>query len=211
MIFFIPAYDEATRTNLAVIKPILPQEAVSLLAEQAIRANLWFDLPNHDLLFVMSHGNSDKIWGHDDKPALTSDDKSLFEHKKAFVFACYTANELGMVLKKYQNIYWGYTGAIAAPSQQPHLIEFFRTIFKHIVENFPNCSDAASIMTLIEAIKLLCHQMENEFDLLFEAGEDIDIINYTCLLHIWSRLRVYHFEEDDPIQHASAKDGYIFE
>jgi hypothetical protein len=211
MIFFIPAYDEATRTNLAVIQPILPKEAVSLLAEQAIKENLWFYLPNHDLLFVMSHGNSDKIWGHDDKPALTSEDKLGFEHKKAFVFACYTANELGIVLKERQNIYWGYTGAIAAPSQQPHLIEFFSTIFKHIIENFPNCSDAASIKALIETIQFLCLQMENELDLLFEAGEDIDIINYTCLLHIWSRLRVYHFDHDDSIQHPAAKDGYIFE
>jgi hypothetical protein len=211
MIFFIPAYDEATRTNLEVLKPILPREAVSLLAEQAIRAHLWHCLPNHDLLFVMSHGNSDKIWGHDDKPAVTTEDQSLFENKKIFVFACYTANELGIILKKRQNIYWCYTGAIAAPSQEPHLIAFFRTIFKHIIDHFPNGSDVASIRALIETIKLLCHQMENEFDLLLEAGEDIDIINYTCLLHIWNRLRVYHFEHDDCIQHSSAQDGYIFE
>jgi hypothetical protein len=194
-----------------VIRPILPSQAVQLLAEYAVKENLWIHLPHHDLLFVMSHGNSDKIWGNDDKPALTSNDLSSFENKKAFVFACYTANELGIVLKERQNIYWGYTGAIAAPSQQSHLIPFFSSIFKHIIENFPKCLDESSIQNLIETIKLHCHQIENELDLLFEAGEDIDIINYTCLLHIWSRLRVYHFEHDVPILHSSAKDGFIFE
>jgi hypothetical protein len=99
MIFFIPAYDEATRTNLAVIQPILPKQAVPLLAEQAIKENLWLHLPNHDILFVMGHGNSDKIWGNNDEIALTLEDKVLFKNKKVFVFACYTANELGRVFK----------------------------------------------------------------------------------------------------------------
>jgi hypothetical protein len=211
MIFFVPAYDEATRTNLAVIQPILPKQAVLLLAEQAIKENLSLYLPEHDVVFVMSHGNSDRIWGNNDKPAFVSTDSTLFESKKAFVFACYTANELGQMFKQNHNIYWGYTGAIAAPSMESHSIEFFRAIFKYIIENFPNCLDTTTIHNLIQNIKSLCHQMENELDALFDIGENIDILSYTCLLHIWSRLRVFHFDYDLPMQHPDAKDGYIFD
>jgi hypothetical protein len=210
MLFFIPSYDEATKANLDVVRPILPQNCTLLLTQNATRSLLLHHLELNDTMFVMSHGNSDNIWDNNKESALGLND--TFFHKKAFVFACFTANQLSKHWQANNNIYWGYKGSISAPSRQIRVSLFFSTIFKNIIENFPICENVLEIRNFIETLKTLCAQVENEIDNLYNAGEPVDVINcYTCLFHIWSRLRVCHFAHFDTIQHPEAREGDLFE
>ena len=213
MIFFIPAYDDATRANLGVITSIIPQNSVQLLEQNATRANLWQHLRTDNLLFAMAHGDSDAIWdNNEDKRALALADSTHFTGKKTFIFACFTANELGQHLKTHNSIYWGYTGSIAAPTHSELLTPIFTSIFKHIITFFPNCEDIQAINTSINKLKLLCNNAENEIDRLWETNDDIDVISsYNCLNHIWNRLRVHHFGYEQIIQHPESQIGDLFE
>ena len=210
MLFFIPSYDEATKANLDVVRPILPQNCTLLLTQNATRSLLLHHLELNDTMFIMSHGSSDKIWDNNKESALGLED--TFFHKKAFVFACFTANELSKHWQANNNIYWGYTGSITAPSPQNKVVSVFSTIFKNIIESFPTHNSVIELRDFIESLKTLCNNAENEIDTLYNAGESIDVINcYTCLFHIWSRLRVYHFAHFDTIQHPEAREGDLFE
>lgn len=213
MIFFIPAYDDATRANLGVIEPIIPQNSVQLLEQNATRANLWQHLSTNNLLFAMAHGDSDAIWdNNEDKRALVLEDNSHFTGKKAFIFACFTANELGQYLKMNNSIYWGYTGSIAAPTHTELLTPIFTSIFQHIITFFPDCDDIQAIHGSIETLKLLCSNAENEIDMLWEMNDEIDVMSsYNCLNHIWNRLRVHHFDHPQVIQHPESQIGDLFE
>jgi hypothetical protein len=212
MIFFIPAYDEATRANLSVITSIIPENSIQLLDQRATRENLWQHLNNNDILFAMSHGNSDVIWDNNDEAALIPTDNINFVNKRAFVFACFTANELGQHLKSNQSIYWGYTGSIAAPSDQIELLPLFTPIFQQIITHFPNCKDILEINSLLNTLKTFCNNAENAIDILWETNDTLDVMSsYNCLNHIWNRLRVHHFEHETPIQHPHAEIGDLFE
>ena len=213
MIFFIPAYDDATRANLSVVTPIIPQNSVQLLEQNATHANLWQHLSNDSLLFAMAHGDSDAIWDNNEvKRALALEDNIHFIGKKAFIFACFTANELGYSLKANNSIYWGYTGSIAAPTHAELLTPIFTSIFQHIITFFPNCDDIQTISSSMHILKLLCNNAENEIDMLWEVNDEMDVMSsYNCLNHIWNRLRVHHFNHKQVIQHPESQIGDLFE
>ena len=213
MIFFIPAYDDATRANLGVIMPVIPQNSIQLLEQNATRANLWQHLSTNNLLFAMAHGDSDAIWDNNEiRRALALMDNTHFIDKKSCVFACFTANELGLHLKMHNSIYWGYTGSIAASTHSELLTPIFASIFQHIITFFPNCDDKQAINTSIHKLKLLCDNAQNEVDTLYEMNDDIDVMSsYNCLNHIWNRLRVHHFAHKQVIQHPESQIGDLFE
>jgi hypothetical protein len=213
MIIFIPTYDSATKSNLEVVRPILPKTYIALLEKEATRIHLWHYLNKENVLFAMSHGNSDALWDNNDEKALKIEDAAAFDNKKAFVFACFTANSLGFALKKQHSIYWGYTGRVAAPSSQPIVKALFSTIFEYILNHFSDCVDEFNINTMLETIKRLCDKAEYQLDEIIEAGEFVedDLECYCCLQHIWNRLKVHHFDWNEPLKHIEARDGDLFE
>lgn len=210
MIAFITAYDDATTANHTIIRPIIPENTLLLENLSATRENLWLHLPNYSTLFAMSHGNSDTLWDNENNAAISLKDLAFFNDKRAFIFACYTANELGRQLKNNNNIYWGYTGSIAPPTDKITTIPLFQSIFKYIIANFDICESREQIATMIHNLKNRCNAIEIELDVLFDAGENV-IESYNCLNHIWSRLRVLHFSFDEAITHPEAPKGDLFE
>jgi hypothetical protein len=213
MIIFIPAYDDATKANLDVVQSIIPTTAVALLEKEATRIHLWHHLKQENNLFAMSHGNSDVLWDNNDEKALRMDDSDAFANKKAFVCACFTANSLGMALKKQNSIYWGYTGRIAAPSSQPIVKDLFSNIFEYILNHFNQCVENYEIDSMLEKIKQLCDEAAYQLDEIIESGAFVedDLECYTCLQHLWSRLRVHHFDSNQPLKHIGAIDGDLYE
>lgn len=209
MIAFITAYDEATTANHTIICPIIPATTLLLERQSATRENLWQQLPEYPLLFAMSHGNSDTLWDNNNNAAINLEDLALFTNKRAFVYACYTANELGRELKINNNIYWGYTGSIAAPTDKTATIPLFRSIFQFIITNFGICENRQDIDKMLHDLKNLCNAIEIELDILFETGDDV-MESYTCLNHIWNRLRINHFAFEDVIKHPEALAGDLF-
>ena len=210
MLIFIPAYDDATKTNLNVVLPIIPHHAFSLIGEAATREQLWLQLAEHTHLFAMCHGNSDVLWDNINKPAIKTRDFQDFVEKQAFVFACYTSNELGKQLKTNRSIYWGYTGSIVTPTDEIEVIHLFREIFQFIINDFHTCKNVEQVATMIHDLKTLCHTAEETLDTLFYTGSNI-LSSYTCLNHIWNRLRVHHFASEEPLKHIEAREGDLFE
>lgn len=209
MIAFITAYDDATTANHTIVCPIIPANILLLERQSATRENLWQQLPNYAILFAMSHGNSDTLWDNNNNAAINLDDLALFRDKRAFVFACYTANELGKELKINNTIYWGYTGSIAAPTDKMTTIPLFQSIFQYIIAHFGVCENIEQINRMLHDLKNLCNAVELELDILFDAGDDV-MESYTCLNHIWNRLRINHFAYDDAIKHPEALAGDLF-
>jgi hypothetical protein len=208
MIAFITAYDDATTANHTIVCPIIPNTILLLERLSATRENLWQQLPNYTTLFAMSHGSSDTLWDNNNNAAIKLEDIALFTDKRAFVFACYTANELGRKLKINNNIYWGYTGSIAAPTDKTVVIPFFQSIFQFIITNFGICEDRLQIDRMLHDLKNLCNAIETQLDILYESGDDVDVMeSYTCLNHIWNRLRINHYAFDDVIKHPEAFAG----
>jgi hypothetical protein len=213
MIIFIPAYDDATKSNLEVVQSILPETAILLLEQEATRLHLWHHLYQENVLFAMSHGNSDALWDNQDEKALKMEDSEAFVDKKAFVCACFTANSLGFALKKQNSIYWGYTGRIAAPSSQPIVKSIFSNIFEYILTHFNHCVNDSEIDKMVENIKQLCDEAAYQLDEIIESGTFVedDLECYNCLQHLWSRLRVHHFSSNQPLKHIGAVDGDLYE
>lgn len=143
-------------------------------------------------LFVMTHDTSYDFFDQNDKIAINNSHHNLFLHRKSFVFACYTANELGRELGK-KGVYWGYTGGIQAPDDtHKKSIEIFASIFKKIIENFSHCEKDEQINEFIHELKNICDNFAYEFDELFE-NEHFDALDaHRCLIHIWNRLRVWN-------------------
>lgn len=138
MIFFTPAYDAATQLNLAIARAIRPPGCEALFGAEATRERLLDALAeNHgDPLFAMSHGEKDRLLAQNlattEALALTASDAARIGRRPLFVFACHTASELGRDLAASGAVYWGYTGAINAPAENPELAPLFIPIFERI-------------------------------------------------------------------------------
>jgi hypothetical protein len=211
MIAFITAYDDATNANYNVVQPIIPETTLLLGSSSANRENLWHHLPHFSTLFAMSHGNSDTLWDNENNAAINLADVALLTNKKAFVFACYTANDLGRQMRANSNIYWGYTGSIAAPTDEMATIPLFQSIFQYVIAHFSICESKPQIDNMLQNLKNLCDSTANEFDNLYAEGADINLMAYNCLNDIWTRLRVNHFDFAEAIKHPEAPQGDLFE
>lgn len=98
MIFFVPAYDPATESNLAVAERIVPEVCHSLLGNLATRSRLISALSRETVpLFAMAHGRPYRLLAHGGETALSADDSTLLARRPVFVYACHTATELGEV------------------------------------------------------------------------------------------------------------------
>jgi len=117
MILFVPGSDEPTNANLDIGKR-LANGHIHLLAEKAIRSNLielLHELKNESL-FSMSHGKSDMLLDNNRETAIGIDDKHLFTNRVVYAWACHTGSNLGKHIADNNGIWWGYTGAVTAPS-----------------------------------------------------------------------------------------------
>ena len=204
MIVFIPAHDAQTTDNLAVVSSILPENAVLLVAQQATRQQLLTHFESHNTLFAMSHGTSEAIWENDDTPAFNLSDITRFsDSKRVYVFACFTANELGEAFKNQGSVYWGYTGRVQSPNSEQVKVHIFQRIFTHILTYFPLCTTIESIKLSLVAIKNLCDRADAELDEI----DPTDLESRRAILDIWNRLRIKHFELAESILHPEAQVG----
>ena len=62
---------------------------------------------------IFSHGKANYCLGNDNIPAFTTNDVALLTHRKAFVYACWTAVELGKIAASQPNCFYaGYNNAV---------------------------------------------------------------------------------------------------
>ncbi len=207
MIFFITAYDDATRANFNIIAPLLPNGHTILSQTGATKEKILEAFSNsQDDLFAMSHGNPTFLYDNEDNQAICSEEATLLSNRICYVYACYTANYLGRAAAKCNAIYWGYTGAVHAPDESPETIGLFQSIFRYIMNEFNSVTDLNSIVRVISGIKEKCDEADSGLDDL-EAGVD----SYAATRHIWARLRVNVNGEDEQITHVEAGKTDLFE
>ena len=231
MIFFAPAYDPATHLNLVIVRRILPSGCQALLGAEATRTALLAALEQdgEDTVFAMSHGEKERLLaqnrttaeeldcedlGPKEKKdrlevgkttALASSDTASVGRRRLFVFACHTASVLGRALTGEGAVYWGYTGAINAPAENPDLAFLFIPIFEYIRDAWHGAGTSRERQNVLVHLATLCTKAEGSLDDLALEDEGLDVGSaYLCLLHIWDRLRIWTRGAESPEHHPSA-------
>ncbi len=144
MILFVPGYDEATKANLDIGKQ-LADGHIALLAEKAIRSNLIELLRTleNESLFSMSHGKYDMLLDNNSETAISIDDKPLLTNRTVYAWACHTGSNLGEHIADNNNaVWWGYTGAVTAPSTSEPFYQKQKEVFRFIQNSFEKASVA---------------------------------------------------------------------
>jgi len=202
------AYDEATIANLSVGRQLADRH-IALLAEDATRDNLMALLKQskEEPLFTMSHGKYDKLLDNNRKPAITLVDRPLFINRVVYVWACHTGTNLGKKIAfRNKGIWWGYTGAVTAPSISEPFRQKQQEVFRFIQDHFDKAVTKEDILNLLNDIKDKCDQMLSFFDEQMNNYPDADLFEiYSCSQHIWERLRVWHSSDDEPLMHEESQ------
>jgi len=206
VIFFVPGYDSATESNLAVAKRIVPEVCHSLLGKLATRAELISALNREAVpLFAMAHGRPHRLLAHGGETALAADDSILLARRPVFVYACHTATVLGEVASRNGAVWWGYTGSVTAPDSAPLFLPLFAAIFSFIRDAFPHSSSPEEHSSILLRLAELCQDAEQSIADLLDQDPDLDVAPaYLCLSHIWQRLRVWSPGGSSPLMHPAA-------
>jgi len=154
-------------------------------------------------VFAMSHGGAHRLSAQNGALALEVSDASTVGKRFLFVFACLTAGELGPAAAESGATWWGYTGAISAPSHDEPTIDVFVGIFEMIADRFAKASTTADRLRLIEDVAERCIHFSNAL------GDTAPADAYLCLLHLWQRLRVWVPDSADPERHPLAPPPII--
>lgn len=202
MILFAPAYDEPTRCTHLLALQFERDATEPLLGIAANRVNLLRALADSDdPVVAFAHGSEDHLRGHGGQRVLTIQDARSLSTKTVFAYACHTGTKLGGAMARTGNTWWGYSGAVAAPSVEATRTGFIAPVFRHLITSFLEFSDEVPPPAFFEWLKQLCEQAAHQFDELFASGVDVDTDTYLCLLHVWDRLRVWCPGSDGPAHH----------
>lgn len=204
MIVFVPAYDGATESNLQIAQRMRLEGCELLFAAEATRTNLIAKLVGSNLpVFAMSHGRPHRLAAQDGEPALELNDAETVGKRFLFVFACFTAGELGRAAAELGATWWGYTGAISAPSDDETAVDALVGIFEMIAERFAKATNPEERSQLIDDIAERCDRLSEAL------GDTAPADTYLCLLHLWQRLRVWAPDAAEPERHPLAPPPII--
>jgi hypothetical protein len=232
MIVFVPAYDPATHLNLVIARRILPDGCRALLGPEATRAALFEALEGSGdaPLLAMSHGEKERLLAQNrrttdelrragivdvkeqrevlretDQTALEPGDGASVRRRSIFVYACNTGTHLGSSLVGAGAVYWGYTGKINTPAENPSLDFLFVPIFEYIRDAWPDARSERTRRDVLNRIETLCESAAQTLDDLAEKDAELDVLSAgLCLLHIWDRLRIWTAGADSPEHHPRA-------
>lgn len=212
MIFFVPGYDPATESNLAVAERILPEDCRPLLKEHASRENLVAALAREEIpLFAMAHGVREALLGHGHERAFSEKDIIVLGRRSVFAYACHTAGTLGREAARGGAIWWGYTGAIQCPDSSAAFLPVFVGVFSRIRDAFSRARSFEDCRAVLLLIGNFYDETVSEVGDLMLDNPDLDTTeaNY-CLTHLWQRLRVWWPGEELPLKHPAAPDPILF-
>jgi hypothetical protein len=195
--------------------PLLAQNQNVWVGELAIYPNLTKSLEEkpQEPLWVMTHGNSDCFYDQDDKPTFDLDNAHLLATRKNFVYACYTANELGRKVAQQGGVYLGYTGQLHLPNEITTTVaDVFRPIFQFIQTNFPVIDNEEQASHFLQKLKNLCDNALYDIDELAENEPDTDVLSlYQSIGDFWGRLWIWLPFEEKPISHNEGAQSPLFE
>jgi hypothetical protein len=162
MILFITSYDEATKSNLDVVKQVTKESKEKynkLFSKDATRDKLLNRLKNNkdNSLLLMSHGCENHVYFQNENGeelfAVSMNDASLFKDRSVFSYSCKTGKQLGKHLSSKNGIYFGYYKTICAPNSDGLFVQLFAEIFECIISEFPEVQTDDDINNFMFAIK----------------------------------------------------------
>lgn len=212
MILFVPGYDAATLSNLAVAESLPSVDCISLLADQATQEALFDALAHSDRpVFSMSHGGPDQLRAQHGGTALGIADLERIGRRSIYAFACHTATRLGEHAAKVGATWWGYTGTIQCPDDSAPFRHLFVQIFDYIRTAFTPAETATDRLAVLLRLAQMCEDAQSEVDRLALDNPNLDVTPaFYCLLHIWDRLRIWGPEAAEPERHPSAQPPSLF-
>jgi hypothetical protein len=191
MIIFASHHDESTAESIKLAQSVIEETDIILLKEEATRLHLLPLLNTHkqDPLMIFSHGKPTYCLGNDDIPAFTTDDVALLAHRNVFVYACWTAVELGKMASSQPNcLYAGYNNTvITGGSEIPNDMQ---KIFQFIKHTFHQSQKEEDIILFVERLSNLCNNTEQKY--LERYPESLDFIGISAALrNIWAKLEIW--------------------
>lgn len=203
MILFITAQDAPTQDNLVVADHLIAVSTVGLRQDQAVRGNVIAALANlpDQPFFALAHGQRDHLCGHDDEPAVTTNDLALLVGRQSFALACHTAEGLGPEVAQVGGTWIGYVGPVNCLPANPDAIEHFRDIATFLADRFPGCTTIVGAEAFITDLSALTGKAH---DAIVEAGtETFELLH--ALRDVTRRLRIWLPNATSAIKHP---EGY---
>lgn len=204
MILFAPAYDESTRATHQMAARFGEMASVELLGEDATRRNLVAALQSPAALVAFTHGTRGALRGQHSEEALSAPDAGMVGPRRVLAYACHTGSELGRVMAEQGATWWGYTGAIAAPPDDPAHAGLVAFPFEYLVEESLDEHDASLLPGVLDRLRGVCREAEEALDRLMETGEVVEMQSYQCLFHLWDRLRIWLPGSSVPVHHSQS-------
>ena len=201
MILFVPAYDDATKSNLRVAARLNSGDCCCLTEEHASRTLMWLVLgayPKWDL-FAMSHGERRalKAQGGSIPHAIEPDDAKALRERKVFSWACYTSAELGPAAARAGVVWLGFPVKIAAPPEDPQLQELLAGVLQHVVDRLPSVRCRSSCKTLLDDLVAAASAV-------LETANIVDSQSQQCFEQFQLRLEAWWPGDSEPIRPSTA-------
>ena len=189
MIIFATNHDDSTAESMSIAKSIIDENDLILLENNAVRIQFLATLKSNAAnLMIFSHGTAQNCLGNDENVAFSIDDIVLLNNRKSFVYACWTATELGKMAALQPNcLYAGYnntviTGGSEIPSEM-------QRIFRFIKINFQNIDNQQNAENFLNNLSKLCTEAEQNYLKLYPKNLDYIGIS-TTLRNIWAKLEI---------------------
>lgn len=215
VITFVTAYDLATNSNRAIAEELNSIPYLTLFEKKATSKNLKELLQKHENLpvFVMSHGEQAYFYDNNEDIALDSESAKtlqLLRNRSIYVFACHTAAKLAPKAAQKGTIYWGYNFQITAPDEQKEVKHLFVNLFLFIYNYFHLSTETTKIENFLVDLEQKCEETNYLLDQIYEQYPAICTSEtYRCVLHIWSRLRVF-VPNRAILKHPKAPDDLFY-
>jgi hypothetical protein len=214
VIIFVPAYDEATRANHAIVRRLRATAVQLRLLGDAADTTLVDILRVHPgrPLFAMSHGRPSHFCAQQGAQALNRDHvvDAVVSLRTMYVYACHTASELGALAAQSGSSYWGYTGSISAPPTSEHILPILAPVFEFVRQAFPTTDDDETRGAFLLELRVRCEAATALLDALWDRDVELEVDAYLCLLHLWQRIRGWFPGETQPHMHPEAPAPTLF-
>lgn len=207
MILFVPAYDEATRPNLAVAK-LLTGSMHQVFEANATRAALWqiLDYSQNMPLIAMSHGQRRFLRAqHGVAPhAIAAGDEFVLGTRHVFAWACLTSADLGIAAAKQGTTWFGFPVRIAAPPEHPRLQMMLARVLQIAVCGIGSVHDELTCRALLDQLVEYADAALMEIEVLRESkvlqDSDFDSVVQQCFEQFQLRLEAWLPGSNSPIR-----------
>jgi len=192
LISFITNYDDATLENYNTYQTLVLPVTIALSGYTATQLHLSDELRlGAKNVFIMSHGNHDKVSDQNENNVFTTPILDLLSKKNVFAYACNSANILGEIASKKSITWCGFKEPINSPTQDVELISIYQELFRFIFSEYVKVKCDSTAITYLEELKLLCTQKMYDLDDLVDSNYYASISTYQSIKQLWEKQKIW--------------------